>query len=252
MQLDLNCDLGEGEPLSLIRTLMRYLGSANVACGGHAGNLETMSACVRLAKEYKVRLGAHPGPWDRENFGRKPLQTDAEELEMLLLHQVSALEAVARSAGMTFHHIKLHGALYHATESDERLARRYVATVARWWPRAKIYAAAGGRVARRCRLTKVEVWEEIFADRAYCDDGSLVPRHQPGAVIGDLPEVLARVERLLAFGDIRSVSGKRLKFHPQTLCLHSDTTDAAALAKALAKLVDKNARRKNQKSRLPQ
>jgi UPF0271 protein len=235
MQLDLNCDLGEGEPLSLIRALMRYIGSANVACGGHAGSLETMSACLRLAKKYKVRLGAHPGPWDREGFGRKALEMDAEELELLLLHQVSALEAVARSAGIKLHHIKLHGALYHATESDERLARCYVATVARWWPRAKIYAAAGGRVAQRCRLTKVEVWEEIFADRAYRNDGSLVPRHQPGAVISDLPEVLGRVERLLACGEIRSISGKRLEFHPQTLCVHSDTTDAGALARALAK-----------------
>src|SRR5947207_3188028 len=127
MQLDLNCDLGEGEPLSRTQTLMRSISSANIACGGHAGSLQTMLRCVRLAKECHVRLGAHPGAWDRESFGRKALRIAPDELGILLLHQVSALEKVARSMGVELHHIKLHGVLYHATESQQGLARSYAA-----------------------------------------------------------------------------------------------------------------------------
>jgi UPF0271 protein len=236
MKFDLNCDLGEGETLSRTRAIMRCITSANVACGGHAGNVETMLSCVRLAKQYRVRLGAHPGAWDREQFGRAAVETNPQDIELLLLHQVSALEKVARSVGLKLHHIKLHGALYHATESDERLARRYVAVVARWWPQTRIYAAAGGLVARLSRRAHVRVWEEVFADRAYHEDGSLFPRDQPGAVLVDVRKIIERVQELLNFGEITSVSGKKLKFSPQTLCLHSDTPAADEIAKALRRL----------------
>src|SRR5436309_15056078 len=135
VKIDFNCDLGEGEPVARTRALMRWITSANVACGGHAGDLQTMERCVRLARQFKVRLGAHPGPWSRTDLGRGVVRVTPGELELLLIHQVSALDTVARRKGMTLHHIKLHGALYHATETNETLARRYVATVKRWWPR---------------------------------------------------------------------------------------------------------------------
>ena len=163
-------------------------------------------------------------------------------MELLLLQQVNALEKVIRSIGLKLHHIKLHGALYHATESDARLARRYVAAVARWWPQARIYAAAGGLVGRWSRRAHVKVWEEVFADRAYLDDGSLLPRDQPGAVFKDVRQVIQRAQELLNFGEVATVSGKRLKFTPQTLCLHSDTPAADERAKALRKLFRRSER----------
>jgi 5-oxoprolinase (ATP-hydrolysing) subunit A len=233
MKLDLNCDLGEGELFSRTRALMRCITSANVACGGHAGNMETMLTCVRLAKQYRVRIGAHPGAWDREQFGRASIQITPPDLDLLLLHQVGALEKVARSVGLKLHHIKLHGALYHTTESDERLARRYVAAVARWWPQARIYAAAGGLIARLSQRARVRVWEEVFADRAYREDGSLLSRDQPTAVFDDVRKVIQRAQELLRFGEITTVSGKKLKCAPQTLCFHSDTPAAVEIAKAL-------------------
>jgi UPF0271 protein len=233
VKLDLNCDLGEGEPLARTRALMRRVTSANVACGGHAGDLRTMELCVRLARLYGVWLGAHPGPWSRGDFGRGPLQVAPGQLELLLLQQVGALECVARANGVRLHHIKLHGALYHASEENEALAKRYVAMVKRFWPRAKIYARAGGRVARVARHAGLGVWEEAFGDRGYRDDGTLVPRTAPNALLTQTDRVLERVRRLLDEGEIIAASGKRIALRPQTLCIHSDTPHAARLAQAV-------------------
>src|SRR5437867_5375494 len=118
---------------------MRRITSANVACGGHAGDAATMRACARLAKRFGVRLGAHPGPWSRDDMGRGTIELRPDELELLLLHQVGALEAIARAERVKLHHIKLHGALYHASEAVEQLGRCYAAAVARWWPNAIVY-----------------------------------------------------------------------------------------------------------------
>ena len=237
MKLDLNCDLGEGEPRARTRELLRWITSANVACGGHAGDLKSMEGCVRLAKQFRVRLGAHPGSWDRGDFGRGSVRITPDELELLLLQQVGALERIARAHHTPLHHIKLHGALYHLSETDAALGRRYVESVARWWPSAKIYARAGGKIKERARTTAVEVWEEVFADRAYRDDGSLVPRAEPGAVVSDRRAVTERTAALLKKRQIVTVSGQPLRLHAQTLCVHSDTPDAARLARYLAELV---------------
>ena len=237
MKLDLNCDLGEGEPLTRTRALMRYITSANVACGGHAGTFSTMETCVRLAKQHGVHLGAHPGPWNRNDFGRGQMKLLPEELELLLLQQVSALDAVARKGGIRLHHIKLHGALYHASETSAALARQYVATVLRWWPRAKIYAQASGNVARQARRAGLDIWEEAFVDRAYRDDGSLVPRHEANALLSGPRAIIQRAHKILRKEEVATVSGGHIALRPQTLCLHSDTPNAVALARALAKLL---------------
>ena len=187
MKLDLNCDLGEGEPLSRTRSLMRWVTSANVACGGHAGDLPTMEACVRFAKQHGVRLGAHPGLWNRNDFGRDRAPLTPDGFELLFLQQVGALERVAHANGVRIHHIKLHGALYHASEEDEALAPCYAAVVKRFWPRARIYARAGGHVASVARRAGLVVWEEAFADRGYRGDGTLVPRTEPNALLAGTP-----------------------------------------------------------------
>jgi len=235
VKLDLNCDLGEGELLSRTRALMRWITSANVACGGHAGDVRSMRACARLAGRHGVRLGAHPGPWSRDDFGRGTLQLTQGDLELLLLQQVGALERIARAEGARLHHIKLHGALYHASEADSALGRGYVNAVRRWWPRCIIYAKAGGSVAKLARRSGLKVWEEAFADRAYRADGSLQPRGEPGAVLSDGEEVLRRVRLLRSHGEILSDSITLLRLRPQTLCLHSDTPQAVELAQVIAR-----------------
>jgi 5-oxoprolinase (ATP-hydrolysing) subunit A len=237
MKLDLNCDLGEGEVSTRTRALMRWITSANVACGGHAGNLATMKACVAMASQYCVRLGAHPGPLSRGDFGRTPVKLTPDEMELLLIQQVGALERLARVEGVKLHHVKLHGALYHASETDGAVARRYIETVKRWWPGLKIYAKAGGRVAAMARRAGVTVWEEAYIDRGYRNDGKLVPRGERGALWTDIDSVVGRVCLLLAEGVIAAESGQRLKCRPRSLCVHSDTPNAAFLARAVARLL---------------
>ena len=235
MKLDLNCDLGEGEPLARTRALMRWITSANVACGGHAGDMRSMRACVQLARARGVRIGAHPGPWSKGDFGRGRLQLTPDDFELLLLQQVGALERIAADEGGRLHHIKLHGALYHASEADSALRRRYVDAIRRRWPRCIIYAKAGGAVAKLARQSGLKIWEEAFADRAYRADGSLVPRGEPGAVLGDAEEVLRRVRLLRSRGEMISESITLLRLRPQTICLHSDTPSAAELARAISR-----------------
>ncbi len=222
------------------RALMRWITSANVACGGHAGDGKTMEACVRLAAAGGVRLGAHPGPWARSDFGRAAIRLSPDDLELLLLQQVGALGQIARSLGVRLHHIKLHGALYHATDADEALARRYLGVVRRWWPRCVVYARAGGLVARLARdlpaQRRVVVWPEAFADRGYREDGTLVPRSEPGALLVSGREVRARGRLLAAMGAVESVNGCRLELRPRTVCVHSDSPEAARRLQQLAKL----------------
>jgi UPF0271 protein len=240
VKLDVNSDLGEGEPLTHTRALMCHITSANVACGGHAGDLKTMEACVRLAKRHGLRLGAHPGPWSTVDFGRGSVRLAPDEFELLLLHQVGALERVAQTNGAGLHHIKLHGALYHACEESKDLANRYVDTVKRFWPQAIIYARARGCVARVARRAGLVAWEEAFADRGYCDDGTLVPRTEPHATLAETSLVVERVQRLLDDGEIISTSGNPIVMHPQTLCIHSDTPHAAQLAQVVLKALGAN------------
>jgi 5-oxoprolinase (ATP-hydrolysing) subunit A len=241
MNLDLNCDLGEGEPTARSRALMRSITSANVACGGHAGSVGSMRTCIQLAKKFNVKLGAHPGSWDRGSLGRGDVHITPEELELLLLQQISALEHIARAEKIPLHHIKVHGALYHAVEADEALARSYLNAVKRWWPAAKIYARAGGAVARLAHQAGVTVWEEAFADRAYRDDGTLIRRNDPGAVFMDAKVVARRVQTLIRDGFIETTSGKRLPMAARTICVHSDTPGALALLRAVRGVLRKSA-----------
>ena len=234
MKIDINCDLGEGEAPARVRALMKSISSANVACGGHAGSLHAMDYCVRMARGFGVKLGAHPGFADRANFGRRHHDIHPTDLELLLIHQVGALEKVARDGNMRLHHIKLHGALYHAVESDSGLATCYADTVARFWPKAVIYATPEGRVVQMAKFAGVAIWEEAFADRAYMSDGTLVPRNVAGAVLGNPREIVERMRELLTEGSIETLSGGRLRLNPKTLCVHSDTAEAVRIARALA------------------
>lgn len=230
--IDLNCDLGEGEPAIRTRALMGLVTSANVACGGHAGDARSMDFCVRLAGRHSVRIGAHPGL--PGGFGRTEARVTSRDLQLLVLHQVSALATIARRQSQDLHHVKLHGHLYHATEGDPRLARAYVETIRCWFADLLIVALAGGRVVTLARESGVPVWEEGFADRGYRDDGSLVPRNEPGAVITGLKTVRQRLREMRAGQGIESVSGKRLPLRPETCCVHSDTPDALRLARTAA------------------
>jgi UPF0271 protein len=156
-----------------------------------------------------------------------------------VLQQVGALDLLARQLGSRLQHIKLHGALYHAVENDEALGRAYVEAVARWFPKVKIYARAGGRVLTLAREAGVAAWAEGFIDRAYCANGQLVPRNQDGALLTRSREITERLREWRQTGGWKSLEGSWVAVPAQTLCLHGDTPGAMALARALRRVMDR-------------
>lgn len=226
---DLNCDLGEGEPPLRTLALLRLVTSANVACGGHAGDAATMERVAQHALRLGVAVGAHPGWPDRTGHGRAEVTPAPAELVTLLLQQVSALDTVTRALGGALRHVKLHGALYHAPDHDPALAEAYLRAVRRWWPRLAVFARSGGVTARRARELGLAVQEEVFLDRAYRRDGSLVPRGEPGALLAarDVPSRLGQI----FLGIVVAVDGARVPLRADTLCVHADSPDALAITR---------------------
>ena len=229
-ELKLNADLGEHEPPARTRALMRLIDLANVACGGHAGTAASMKRAVRLAIEHRVAVGAHPGL--AADFGRGVAEISEEQFKVLVIEQTGALAAVAEGLDAALHHVKLHGALYHAVERSEALARCYVDLVRSRYGGLKVVALAGGRVVDLCRDSGVETLPEAFAERGYCEDGTLVPRGQPGDLIVDPRAVAERVRMLSEVGCVAANSGRLVRVAAQTICVHSDTPNATRIARA--------------------
>lgn len=222
MDIDLNCDLGEGCALDV--ELLPLITSANVACGWHAGSAATAMATLQEAARWGVRVGAHPGFADREHFGRRDLVQSEPQIYHDCVYQVGALSALARAAGTRMDYIKAHGALYNMACRDEGYARPLVAVAELWQcpllglPGSRLQTMASGR----CRFVA-----EGFADRRYRADGSLVPRDQPDAFVHDVAEAVAQAGRLVRECGI------------ETICVHGDNPQALAFVRALRQaLVD--------------
>lgn len=214
---------------------MGQVTSANVACGGHAGDLASMERCLIWGRELGVRVGAHPGIPGA--FGRGEVTLTPAELEVLLVQQIGALERLARAQRLRLQHVKLHGSLYHAVERDGKLAECYLRTVSRWFGGLRVYALAGGTLVGLSKRWGVKVWEEAFLDRAYRDDGTLVPRSEAGAVLTDRTVLRKRLERLRQGRGLESQAGRELLLRPRTLCVHGDTPDAVVLARLAARVL---------------
>jgi UPF0271 protein len=231
--IDLNADLGEGfGPWAMgdDAAMLGVVSSASVACGGHAGDPETMHATCRLAAEQGVVIGAHPGYADREGFGRRVIPMRHQEIGRMVVAQIGALDAVARLAGTEVRYVKPHGALGNLAAADATVAAAIVDAVRAAYPRLAILAISGTQLELVARAAGVEVYSEIFADRAYQPDGQLVPRSEPGAVIHDAG---AASERLLAFlqhGRMAVQGGDPIPLQAHSICVHGDTPGAVALA----------------------
>jgi 5-oxoprolinase (ATP-hydrolysing) subunit A len=227
--IDLNCDLGEGAGRD--GELMPLITSANIACGAHAGNLESMIETVELALKHKVGIGAHPGYFDLANFGRTEREISPHEAGRLVLLQVEQLHEVA---GSRLRHVKLHGAFYNQVSRDAALAETVVSDLARLWPRLILFALAGSKLARIAQARGLRVAEEAFADRTYQRDGSLTPRSQPGALIQDEQAAVDQVLRIVRDGVVRSIDGVDVPLRADTVCLHGDGPNAVAFAARIA------------------
>lgn len=231
MHVDLNADLGEGAPDDA--DLLTLVTSANIACGGHAGDARLMQATVRAALAHGVAIGAHPSYVDREHFGRREMQLDPDQVRAEVLCQVGALDALVRAAGGRLHHVKPHGALYNQAARDPALADAIAGAVRDIDPGLAIYGLAGGELLRAAERAGLRAVAEVFADRGYRADGSLVPRSQPGALIDDTDEAVARTLRMVQEGVVQAVSGETVPLRAQTVCLHGDGPHALAFARAL-------------------
>jgi UPF0271 protein len=225
---DLNCDLGENESLETTAELMRWIDSSNIACGGHAGDHESMQRCINLALKHQVRIGAHPGL--TEEGGRGTRIPSPSELLELLEDQVLPFQALVRSHGATLHHIKLHGILYHATDHDAELATNYLDWCAKHVPHAILYLRSGGRTAQLAEKRGMLFWNECFLDRAYESDGSLRSRHHLDAVLPNLNSLQRRLNLWTNQQVLEAHNGEFLPLACQTFCLHSDSPQAPEFA----------------------
>lgn len=232
--IDLNSDLGEGfGPWTMgdDAAMLSLVTSANVACGGHAGDAETMYATCRIAAANGVVVGAHPGYVDREGFGRRIIPMRPDEIGRMVLTQVGALAAIARLAGTEVRYVKPHGALGNLAAANAEVAKGIVDALQTAFPTLAILAISGTQLELVARAAGVDVYSEIFADRAYQPDGQLVPRSQPGAVIHD-PEAAA--ERLIAFvehGRMAVMGAEPIPLDAHSICVHGDTPGAVGMAR---------------------
>ena len=233
-RVDLNCDMGEAfgvYRLGFDERIMPHISSANIACGFHAGDPVCMRRTVRLAEEAGVAIGAHPGLPDLMGFGRRGMMVSADEARDYVTYQIGALQAFGRAKKLQ--HVKVHGALYNMGARNEGLARAVAEAVREVDPELILVGMAGSAWIKVGRELGLRVACEGFADRSLNPDGTLVPRSQPGAIIDDVEEVIARVLRIVADGKVLAINGEEIDMAADTICLHSDTPGAADLAQAL-------------------
>ena len=236
--VDLNADMGESfGPWTMgdDAALLRVVTSANIACGGHAGDADVMATTMRMAHENGVGIGAHPGFMDLAGFGRNRLSVPRGTLQNQIRYQVAASVGMARSVGAEVRHLKLHGALANMASEDEPLARDLYEAALSVAPDLIVMVLAATAQERAVKSLGCKWAGEIFADRAYNDDATLVDRSKPGAVIHDASTAAARMVEMVRAGAIITESGKHIPTRIDTICLHGDTAEAVQIATAVRK-----------------
>ena len=236
LSIDVNCDMGEGfgnYRMPDDEALMDYISSANIACGFHAGDAETMLSTVRLALQKGVAIGAHPGLPDLQGFGRREMKLSAGEVYQITLYQTGALYGIARATGAVLHHVKPHGALYNMAARDIELAGAIVQAVYDFDATLILYAPAGSEMIKAAGKRGLATASEVFADRTYLDDGSLTPRNRLDALISDREQLLNRVKMLVSEQKTTSVNNKPVSLKAETICIHGDGPHALLFARAI-------------------
>ncbi|QEZ45297.1 5-oxoprolinase subunit PxpA [Cupriavidus oxalaticus] len=231
MQIDLNADLGEG--CGNDEALLALISSANIACGWHAGDAATMVQTVKWALAHGVAIGAHPSYPDRENFGRTEMQRDPEDVYADVLYQIGALEAIVRAQGGELHHVKPHGALYNQAVRDPALARAIVRAVRDFDADLVFFGLAGSQMIDIAKEAGLRVKQEVFADRGYNPDGTLVRRGTPGALHEDEEVALSQTLTMVREKRVRAIDGTWVPIQAETVCLHGDGAHALAFARRI-------------------
>lgn len=235
-RIDLNSDVGESFGAHRVGSdaaVMTSISSANVACGYHGGDPAVMRATVRLARGAGVAVGAHPGLPDLPGFGRREIAVTPQETEDMVLYQIGALAAIARSEGVRLRHVKAHGALYNMAARDRGLADAIARAVRAFDSSLILFGPPSSELLRAGEAAGLGVASEGFADRAYEPDGSLTPRSRPGAVIHDVAAAVERAVRMAVEGRVTATDGSDITLRVDTLCTHGDTPGAAELTRGL-------------------
>ena len=232
--VDFNCDMGESfgqYKLGCDEEVIKYITSANVACGFHAGDPQSMRYTVELAEKHGVAIGAHPAFPDLQGFGRRNMAVTPSEARNDVAYQIGALQAFTKNRRLQ--HVKPHGAMYNMAVYNTELAKAINEAVLETDPDMIIVVLAGSPWANLGRKMGLKVAEEAFADRALNADGTLVPRSEPGAVIHDLAEVVERSVQMVSEGSVKAITGEDVSIRADTLCLHGDTPGSIEIAKAV-------------------
>jgi UPF0271 protein len=233
--IDINCDLGEGSAISgSDEAVMPFITSANIACGFHAGDPLTMEKTIRSAVMHGVAVGAHPGYPDRDGFGRKKMAMDRDELRAMILYQAAALKGMAEAAGTRMTHVKPHGALYNSAATDFEMSLIIARAVKELDSSLVLVGLSGSQIIRAARETGISSASEVFADRQYNDDGTLVSRDLPGAVINDTGLMIQRVIRMITEKTVVTVTGRIIAVEADTVCIHGDNKAAPEFVRRLA------------------
>ena len=232
---DLNCDMGEG--IGNDELIMPYITSANIACGYHAGDEETMRQTILLAKKYNVNIGAHPSFLDRENFGRSEIKKSPEEIYEFVSAQINLLQKIAGYNDATLHHVKPHGALYNMAAKDKQLAHAIAKAIKDIDETLILFGLSNSFLISEAKAIGLKTASEVFADRTYRDDASLTPRSQPNALIQNVEEMIQQVSMMLQ-GKVKTVSGKEIPIVAETICIHGDGEHAVEFAKKIYTLLN--------------
>ncbi|MED1916349.1 LamB/YcsF family protein [Bacillus thuringiensis] len=234
--VDLNCDMGESFGAYRIgndQAILRYVSSANVACGFHAGDPGTMRKTVQMALAAGVAIGAHPGFADLVGFGRRNMEISPEEAYDLVVYQIGALQAFVRAEGGVMHHVKPHGALYNMAATRPALAESIALAIYKVNPELVLYGLAGSELTRAGEKIGLATAHEVFADRTYQQDGTLTPRSQPNAMITDQQQSLQQVIRMVSEGLVLTQQGVDIPIQADSICIHGDGAHALEFAQSI-------------------
>jgi 5-oxoprolinase (ATP-hydrolysing) subunit A len=236
--VDLNCDLGEGSGNDLL--IMPFISSANIACGYHAGNENTIWETIELALKHKVAIGAHVSFLDKENFGRTEMNLPAEEIYDLITQQLIIMNEILSSFDIKMNHVKPHGALYNMSAKDTTIANTIAKAVKDFDDTLILFGLSGSCSINEAKAIGLKTASEVFADRTYQDNGSLTPRSHSQALIEEEEKSLQQVLQMIQKGTVTCLSGKTIPIAAETICIHGDGKKAAAFAKRIYENLKQN------------
>lgn len=237
MKPAINCDLGEG--IGNDGEIIPFITSANIACGYHAGDINTIQQTIEICLKHKVSIGAHPSFYDRANFGRTEINLSVDELYDLITQQLIIISEVADSFGEKINHVKPHGALYNMSAKDPLIANILAKAVKDFDSNLILYGLSGSYSISEANTIGLKTASEVFADRTYQSDGSLTPRSKPDALINEEDKMILQVSQMIKDGTVTTVSGKSIPIKAETICIHGDGEHSVDFAKAIFSTINK-------------